>query len=55
MPSYAAVSGRERAGSRGGPAGLLRVADASAAGALHLSGSRAGEIQTWLPLVRLAG
>jgi uncharacterized SCP-like protein len=35
--------------------GLLEVADASAAGALRLSGSRAGEIQTWLPLVRLAG
>jgi hypothetical protein len=33
--------------------GLLAVTDASAAGALHLSGSRAGEIQTWLPLVRL--
>ncbi|HUB54208.1 MAG TPA: sterol carrier family protein [Mycobacterium sp.] len=35
--------------------GLLAVTDASAAGVLHLSGSRAGEIQTWLPLVRLAG
>ena len=35
--------------------GLLAVTDANAAGALHLSGSRAGEIQTWLPLVRLAG
>jgi hypothetical protein len=35
--------------------GLLAVPDASATGALHLSGSRAGEIQTWLPLVRLAG
>ncbi|HXY66551.1 MAG TPA: sterol carrier family protein [Mycobacterium sp.] len=35
--------------------GLLALTDASAAGALHLSGSRAGEIQTWLPLVRLAG
>jgi hypothetical protein len=34
--------------------GLLAVTAASAAGALHLSGSRAGEIQTWLPLVRLA-
>jgi hypothetical protein len=33
--------------------GLLRVADASATGALTLSGSRAAEIQTWLPLVRL--
>jgi Bacterial SCP ortholog len=35
--------------------GLLGVADASATGTLRLSGSRAGEIQTWLPLVRLAG
>lgn len=35
--------------------GLLKVADASAAGTLRLSGSRAAEIQTWLPLVRLAG
>jgi hypothetical protein len=35
--------------------GLLVVTDASAAGRLHLSGSRAGEIQTWLPLVRLDG
>ena len=35
--------------------GLLRVTDAAVAGALHLSGSRAGEIQSWLPLVRLAG
>jgi hypothetical protein len=35
--------------------GLLRVTDASTVGALHLSGARAGEIQTWLPLVRLAG
>src|ERR1700741_4080887 len=35
--------------------GLLVVTDASAAGALYLSGSRAGEIQTWLPLARLAG
>jgi hypothetical protein len=34
--------------------GLLRVADASATGVLRLSGSRAGEIQAWLPLVRLA-
>jgi hypothetical protein len=34
--------------------GLLGVSDATAAGALHLSGSRAGEIQSWLPLVRLA-
>ncbi|MBO0880877.1 MAG: hypothetical protein J2P17_11160 [Mycobacterium sp.] len=35
--------------------GLLRVEDANASGVLHLSGSRAGEIQNWLPLVRLAG
>jgi Bacterial SCP ortholog len=34
--------------------GLLRLADASASGALQMSGSRAVEIQTWLPLVRLA-
>jgi Bacterial SCP ortholog len=33
--------------------GLLQVADASAVGALRLSGSRAGEIQNWLPLVRV--
>ena len=36
-------------------AGLLRLADAKAAGTLQLSGSRAGEIQAWLPLVSLAG
>jgi Bacterial SCP ortholog len=35
--------------------GLVAVADANTAGTLYLSGSRAGEIQTWLPLVRLAG
>jgi hypothetical protein len=35
--------------------GLLRVADANTLGVLHLSGSRAGEIQKWLPVVRLAG
>jgi hypothetical protein len=34
--------------------GLLAVTDASAAGALRLSGSRAGEIQAWLPLVGFA-
>lgn len=34
--------------------GLLELTDASAAGTLHLSGSRAAEIHTWLPLVRLA-
>jgi hypothetical protein len=33
--------------------GLLRVADATAAGTLRLSGSRAGEIGGWLPLVSL--
>jgi len=33
--------------------GLLALTDASAAGTLYLSGSRAGEIQSWLPLVRL--
>ena len=35
--------------------GLLQVKDANATGALQLSGARAGEIQQWLPLVRLAG
>ncbi|MGH3637127.1 MAG: sterol carrier family protein, partial [Mycobacterium sp.] len=35
--------------------GLLQLADAKAAGTLHLSGSRAGEIQAFLPLVSLAG
>jgi hypothetical protein len=35
--------------------GLLTVTDASTTGALRLSGSRAGEIQSWLPLARLAG
>jgi Bacterial SCP ortholog len=34
--------------------GLLRVADAGATGALRLSGSRAAEIQSWLPLVHLS-
>lgn len=34
--------------------GLLEFADASGTGALRLSGSRAGEIHAWLPLVRLA-
>jgi hypothetical protein len=33
--------------------GLLRVGDAAATGALWLSGSRAGEIASWLPLVAL--
>lgn len=31
--------------------GLLDVADAAASGALRLSGSRAGEVADWLPLV----
>lgn len=35
--------------------GLLQVVEAEAAGALHLSGSRAGEIESWLPLVSLGG
>ena len=34
--------------------GLTRVPDAAAAGALTLSGARAGEIGQWMPLVRLA-
>jgi hypothetical protein len=33
--------------------GLLRMADANTVGVLRLSGSRAGEIQKWLPLLRL--
>lgn len=33
--------------------GLLKVPDAQATGLLRLSGSRAGEIATWLPLVSL--
>ena len=35
--------------------GLLRVEDAAASGALRLSGSRAGEVGGWLPVVRLSG
>jgi Bacterial SCP ortholog len=35
--------------------GLLEVADATATGALRLSGSRAGEFAGWLPVVRLSG
>jgi hypothetical protein len=31
--------------------GLMGIADAKAAGKLHLSGPRAQEIETWLPLV----
>lgn len=34
-------------------AGLLETADATAAGKLRLSGSRAAEIAEWLPLVKL--
>jgi Bacterial SCP ortholog len=34
--------------------GLVQVDDATATGALRLSGSRAGEFAAWLPLVRLA-
>jgi hypothetical protein len=33
--------------------GLLEVADAATIGVLQLSGSRAGEVAEWLPLVRL--
>ncbi len=33
--------------------GLLEVADAAATGVLQLSGSRAGEVTEWLPLVPL--
>ena len=35
--------------------GLLQVADATATGALRLSGPRAGEVAAWLPVVRLSG
>ncbi len=35
--------------------GLLSVPDAAATGALLLSGSRAGEVASWLPLVSLDG
>jgi hypothetical protein len=35
-------------------AGLLPLAEAKASGALTLSGSRAGEIDHWLPLVALS-
>jgi Bacterial SCP ortholog len=34
--------------------GLLEVPDATRTGALRLSGSRAGEIAGWLPVVRLS-
>jgi hypothetical protein len=33
--------------------GLATLADAAATGTLQSSGSRAGEIADWLPLVRL--
>jgi Bacterial SCP ortholog len=33
--------------------GLLGVGDAAASGGLQLSGSRAGEVASWLPLVEL--
>jgi hypothetical protein len=36
-------------------AGLLSLAEATAIGSLRLSGSRAGEVGAWLPLVRLLG
>lgn len=36
-------------------AGLLTMADATATGALRLSGSRAGDIAAWLPLVKIDG
>ncbi|KZS70669.1 MAG: hypothetical protein K2X56_16260 [Mycobacterium pseudokansasii] len=35
--------------------GLLTVEDAAAGGALILSGSRAREIASWLPVVKLSG
>jgi hypothetical protein len=34
---------------------LLDVAGATANGALQLSGARAGEVASWLPLVTLDG
>ena len=34
--------------------GLLQVPDATTTGALRLSGSRAGEIAAWLPIVRVS-
>ncbi len=34
--------------------GLLEMSDATGAGALKLSGSRAAEIGAWLPVVRLS-
>lgn len=35
--------------------GLLKMAEARTTGSLQLSGSRAAEIQAWLPLVDLTG
>ncbi len=35
--------------------GLLGATDATASGALRLSGSRAGDVASWLPLVALRG
>jgi hypothetical protein len=35
--------------------GLLKVADAAETGALQLSGSRASEIEHWLPVVAIDG
>jgi hypothetical protein len=35
--------------------GLLQITEAAADGRLELSGSRTGELQAWLPLVRLEG
>jgi hypothetical protein len=34
-------------------AGLVSLPEAAATGAVHLSGARAGEIESWLPLVKL--
>ena len=34
--------------------GLVTLAEAAAAGALRLSGSRAGEIEHWLPLIAMS-
>jgi Bacterial SCP ortholog len=34
--------------------GMLSLAEAKSTGALSLSGSRAGEIESWLPLVKLS-
>lgn len=34
--------------------GLMQLAEAKATGALRMSGSRAGDIEAWLPLVNLS-